>query len=128
MFKISQVSSGKPQSGADSKRKNDLGSQGRLDQSVSNKQARKSFKQWSFCNKCNRRHLGDYNNAPSCYNYSKPSHLVRDCQNCYNCNKPSHFARDCSEQGKSKQKQSITRVYALAEGEAKADTSNVVVG
>ena len=101
-----------------------------------------NFEQWPLCNKCKRRHLGDYNDSlkyyncekfghlardcQNCYNCDKPDHLTRDCPNCYNCGKPRHFARDCPEQGKSGQKQSNTIVYALTQGEAAEGTSKVV--
>ena len=107
-------SGGKPQTGGN--RKNGPGNQGQLEQFGGSKQARRNFKQWPLCNKCRRRHLGDCNDSPRCYNCGRTGHITKDCQNCHNCGnpdhrtkgflncyscgKPRHFARDCPEQEK----------------------------
>ena len=119
---------GKHQNNTRGKRKNGLVNQGRSDQFGGSKQALRNFEQWSLCNKCRRRHLGDCNDPPSCYNCEKPSHLAKNCQNCYNYWKSGHFARDCSKQRKFDQKHSNARVYALTQGEFEAGTFKVVAG
>ena len=51
---------------------------------------------------------------------------MKDCLNCNNYEKTGHFTRDCPKQGKSGQKKSNARVYALTQGEAEVGTSKVV--